>query len=433
MSVALAAGRENGPGEITGGPAIGRPRADGESASDRAHDVGTGGRRFRFAPLLAATVLTILLLWLFGTVADVLLLLFIAVLVSLYLGALAGMIEQRFGVPRGAALAIAGLFTLSAIGGLLWLIVPPVIDQTQALIRVFPAYVNAWDAGLDRIARRAPGLSSVWQPGHHNLAITLYEQGASFLSGMLPRVFSIVHASINVVSVVVMSIYLSLRPVFYREQLIAYFPPVHRGLVRDILGDVAGQLRSWIVGQLTAMVVLAALTAFGLYLLGVPYWLTFGVFTGAVAIVPFFGTLLSTVLPAAFVLALPDGGTRALLVLGLGVVIHLIEGNFVGPMIASRRVEIPPVLSILSVLIIGKLLGGVGLLVAVPTVATLRVIVNRILLQRMYEGRGFRRAPRDQALVLRVPAGDADSVLVPEMAPVDFIALAEDRQLRETA
>ncbi len=384
-------------------------------------------RRFRFAPLLAATVLTVLLLWLLGTVADVLLLLLIAVLVSLYLGALAGVIGRRLGAPRGVALALAGALTLGAIATLVWLIVPPVIEQTQGLIRVFPRYVNAWDEGVDRLVLKAPGLSSVWQPGHHNLAITLYEQGASFLSGMLPRVFSVVHASINVVSVVVMSIYLSLRPVFYREQLIAYFPPVHRALVRDILGDVAGQLRSWIVGQLTAMVVLAVLTAFGLYLLGVPYWLTFGVFTGAVAIVPFFGTLLSTVLPAAFVLALPDGGTRALLVLGLGVVIHLIEGNFVGPMIASRRVEIPPVLSILSVLIIGKLLGAVGLLVAVPTVAMLRVVVNRILLQRMYEGRGFRRAARDQPLVLRVPAPDADGVLVPDVSPIDLIGFVEGR------
>ncbi|GJG85073.1 AI-2E family transporter [Gemmatimonadetes bacterium T265] len=405
--------------------------ADGAALAGGAYFGEAGGgptaRRFRFAPLLAATILTVLLLWLFGTVADVLLLLFIAVLVSLYLGALAGVIGRRLRVPRGAALAVAGLLTLGAITALLWLLVPPVIEQTQALVRVFPRYVNAWDEGVDRLVVRAPGLSSVWQPGHHNLAITLYEQGASFLSGMLPRVFSVVHASINVVSVAVMAIYLSLRPVFYREQLIAYFPPVHRGLVRDILGDVAGQLRSWIVGQLTAMVVLAVLTAFGLYLLGVPYWLTFGVFTGAVAIVPFFGTLLSTVLPAAFVLALPDGGTRALLVLGLGVVIHLIEGNFVGPMIASRRVEIPPVLSILSVLIIGKLLGGVGLLVAVPTVATLRVVVNRILLQRMYEGRGFRRAPRDQPLVVRVPAADGDGVFVPDAGQVDLIAIAERR------
>ena len=283
-------------------------------------------------------------------------------------------------------------------------------------MRVFPTYVNAWDAGIDRIVRRVPGLTNVYKPGQHRLAIGVYEQGAHLLQGMLPRVFGVVHPVINIVSVAVMSVYLSLHPALYREWLIALFPPVHRELVRDVLGEIAGQLRSWIVGQLTAMLVLAALTAVGLYLLGVPYWLTFGVFTGAVAIVPFFGTLLSTLLPAAFVLALPNGGSRALLVIALGVVIHLIEGNFVGPLIASRRVEIPPVLSIMAVLVVGKLLGGVGLLVAVPTLAALMVVVRRILVHRVYEGQGFRRATRDHPLVLRVPPPDGDGVLVPAAA-----------------
>jgi predicted PurR-regulated permease PerM len=99
------------------------------------------------------------------------------------------------------------------------------------------------------------------------------------------------------------------------------------------------------------MLVLAAMTAIGLYLLDVPYWLTFGVFTGAVRHRAVLRHAALDAAPAAFVLALPNGGTRALLVIALGVVIHLIEGNFVAPMIASRRVEIPPVLSIMSVLI----------------------------------------------------------------------------------
>ncbi len=370
-------------------------------------------RRFRFAPVLAATVITVLLLWLLGTAAEVLLLLFIAVLLSLYLGAAADAIRARVPMPRNLALAVAGLLTLGGVAGLLWLLVPPVVEQTQALVRVFPNYVNAWDAGLDRVARRTAGLAAIWNPGQHRIAVAIYEQGAHMLEGAIPRVLGVVHPLINVFSVGVMSIYLALNPALYREWLIALFPPVHRELVRDVLGDVAGQLRSWIVGQLTAMLVLAALTAVGLYALGVPYWLTFGVFTGAVAVVPFFGTLLSTLLPAAFVLALPDGGTRALLVILLGVVIHLVEGNFVAPLITSRRVEIPPVLSIMSVLVVGKLLGPVGLLVAVPTLAALLVIVRRILVHRVYEGQGFRRATRDRPLVLRVPPPDGDGVLVP--------------------
>ncbi len=387
--------------------------ADPREPAALAGDADGGERRLRFAPLLAGTAVTVLLLWLVGTAAEVLLLLFIAILLSLYLGAAADALRRRLPMPRGLALALAGTLTLGAAAGLLWLLVPPVIEQTQALIRVFPAYVSAWDAGVDRIAQRTPGLATVWRPGQHRIAVTIYEQGAHLLEGALPRVLHVVHPLINIASVGVMSVYLSINPALYREWLIALFPPVHRELVRDVLGDIRGQLRSWIVGQLTAMLVLAALTAVGLYLLGVPYWLTFGVFTGAVAVVPFFGTLLSTILPAAFVLALPNGGTRALLVIGLGVVIHVVEGNFVAPLITSRRVEIPPVLSIMSVLIVGKLLGPVGLLVAVPTLAALMVVVRRILVHRVYEGQGFRRTTRDRAMVLRVPPPDGDGVLLP--------------------
>ena len=81
------------------------------------------------------------------------------------------------------------------------------------------------------------------------------------------------------------------------------------------------------------MTFLGALTAIGLYVLDVPFALTFGIFTGLVAIIPFFGTLLSTTLPALFVLTAPDGGiARALRRRRLGVVVHLIEGNIVSPL-----------------------------------------------------------------------------------------------------
>ncbi|MGZ8471215.1 MAG: AI-2E family transporter, partial [Gemmatirosa sp.] len=360
-----------------------------------------GARRFRFAPLLAATVLTVLLLWLFGTVADVLLLLFLAVLLSLYLGAVADAITRRTRLPRRVSLLIAVVLTIAGVGGLVWLLVPPVVEQTQALLRVFPAYVGAWERGIYDAVRRVPGVAEAWRPEKHKLLVAIYEQGAALFADVVPKVISIGHAAINVVSVGVMALYLALQPEFYREWLIALFPPVHRDLVRDVLGDLGVTLRSWIVGQLLGMFILAALTATGLYVLGVPYWLTFGVFTGAVAIIPFFGTLISTILPALFVLAGPNGGTRALAVIALGVIIHVIEGQFVLPLITARRIKrvpVPPVLSIMAVLVVGKVLGPAGLLVAVPTLASILVVIRRILSNRIYEGQGFRRATRDQPL-----------------------------------
>ncbi len=385
-------------------------------------------RRFRFAPLLAGTVATVLLLWLLGRAADVFILLFLAVLISLYLGSLTDVITNRLGAPRRVAFAAAVGLTLTGVVGLFALLVPPVIAQTQQLVRVLPSYVQAWEAGISRFVARYPALIEAWPPGEHRLVTALYEQLTLPLGNVVPKVFSIVHAAINVFAVAVMSLYLALYPGVYREWLIALFPPIHRDLVRDVLGDLGTTLKAWIVGQLLAMVILAVLTAIGLYLLRVPYWLTFGVFTGAVAIVPFFGTLVSTVLPALFVLGgegfggFGAGGHAALVIL-LGTVIHLIESNLVIPLITAKKVELPPVLTIMSVLVVGSLLGPVGLLVAVPTLAVVMVVLRRILINRIYEGHGFRRAPRDRALVLRVPAPEG-GVLVTDAPDLDIIATA---------
>src|SRR5581483_11973414 len=116
----------------------------------------------------------------------------------------------------------------------------------------------------------------------------------------------IVKAAISIFAVGVMGIYLALHPALYREWLIALFPPIHRDLVRDVLADLGDSLRAYILGQVMTMTFLGLLTAVGLWLLDVPYWLPFGIFTGLVAIVPFFGTLVSTTLPALFVLTRGD-------------------------------------------------------------------------------------------------------------------------------
>ena len=380
-------------------------------------------RSGRFGPLLAATVLTVLLLLLLGSVADVLILLFLGILIALYLGAVTDFLVARLRLQRGLAFGIALVLSAAALVGFFFLLVPPIVDQTRSLVTVLPSYLAEWERVLERFLARFPGLGAA-PGGEHRLLARAYEQVGAYFTDVGAKVVSIVHAAINLFAVGVMGIYLALHPGLYREWLIALFHPVHRDLVRDVLGDLADTLRRWIVGQLVAMTILAVLTAFGLYLLGVPYWLTFGVFTGLVAIVPFFGTLVSTILPALFVLEGPDGGTRALLVILLGVVIHLVESNVVAPLVMARNVELPPVLTIMAVLIFGKLIGGVGLLVAVPALAALMVIVRRILINRIYEGQGFRRTSRDRVLVLRVPAARG-GVVVPTGPPPDVIALGE--------
>jgi predicted PurR-regulated permease PerM len=379
-----------------------------------------GGQHFKLAPALATIVLTILVLWMVGSTASVFLLLFLAIIISLYLGAVRDFLERRARMNARLAFFFAVVGTVVGIIGLFTLLVPPVVEQTRGLVTVLPDMITKWESGIDVFARRFPALREVWRPGEHRFLHAIYDQLSTGAGEVVPKVFSLVNVLIEIFAVFVMSIYLALQPGVYREWLIALFPPVHRDLIRDVLRDLADALRSYIVAQLTAMAVLGSVTALGLYILDVPYWLTFGIFTGLVAIVPFFGSLLSTILPAMIVLAGPGGGTRALLVILLGVIVHLFEGNVVSPLVMSHKIELPPVLTIMAVLVIGKLLGPMGLVIAVPALASLMVIVRRILINRIYEGKGFRKSTRDRSFVLRVPAPDG-GVLLPSEPLVDVL------------
>jgi predicted PurR-regulated permease PerM len=382
-------------------------------------------RKFKFAPILTATVFTVLLLWLSGQVAEVFLLLFLGILISLYLGALTGVLHRRARLPERLAFISAILLSFGGLALLFWVLVPPLIAQTQELIKVLPTYIGGWEAAMDRMADRIPALKSVYTPGQHRLLLAVYNQVSSQFGNVVPKVFTFVEVLVSLFSVIVMGLYLALHPALYREWLIALFPPIHRDLVRDVLTDCASSLRAYIVGLLLTMSFLGSLTAIGLYMLGVPYALTFGVFTGLATIVPFFGTLLATTLPALFVLTGPDGGTRALWVIGIGIFVHLVEGNLVSPYIMSKQVDLPPVLTIVFVLIIGKLLGPLGLLVAVPMLAVIMVVVRRILLSRIYEGHGFRRTTRERPLLLRLPASEGGVIVPPTF--VDVISMLERR------
>ena len=135
-------------------------------------------------PILTATVLTVLLLWLVGQVAHILLLLFLGVLISLYLRAVAAWFERRLHLPDRLAFAAALLLTVAGIVALFWILVPPVITQTQALIKVLPSYITDWEAGIERTVSRLPALQEIWKPGEHKILIAIYEQFSSGLADL---------------------------------------------------------------------------------------------------------------------------------------------------------------------------------------------------------------------------------------------------------
>jgi predicted PurR-regulated permease PerM len=365
--------------------------------------------------VLAATAFAVLLLLFLYSIAEILLLFFVAVLFAVYLGAMTDAIQRRLAVPRAAGLFASLLLTLLGLAGVMYLVVPPVLLQGQELVQALPALLARWEAELLALSDTSPVVAQLLGSLEEGETYTgrIIAQVGGWFGNVMPYLFSGLTFAIHFFSVLVMGIFLALRPTLYREGFILLAPPIHRELVRDILNDIGRTLRAWLVGQLLGMVVLGTLTWIGLELLGVPYALAFGVFTAAVAIVPFFGTLFSLLLPALFVLG-TAGPMQAFWVVLLGVGVQAFEANVVSPMIMERQVQLPPVLTMLSVLVMAHLLHLVGLLVAVPVLAVVMVVARRVYVHRVLEGKGFRRAIRDRPVELRLP--DEDAVIIHPIA-----------------
>jgi predicted PurR-regulated permease PerM len=318
-------------------------------------------------------------------VVHVLVLVFLAVLIGIYLSAITDFLEYRLRWPRWAGLTVAIVGTTAALIGIGVLLFPPVINQTRDLLQGLPQTLNDIQGVLARWAAQYPWLSNTQlaDPSSGVLPGMVANVEVFMRTQLLPYAWAGGELFIEITAMLVMALYLARNPRMYRDGIVAIVTPRYRELASNVLEDAGSTLRAWVIGQLLAMVVLAILTALGLLALNVNYWLTFGLFTGLVAIVPFFGTLVSTILPALFVLGSGDW-VKVFMVLALGVVVHLVEANVVVPRIMERQIALPPVLTIASVLLMGTLLGPIGLIVAVPVLALTLVLGRHILIGEIY-------------------------------------------------
>jgi predicted PurR-regulated permease PerM len=319
---------------------------------------------------------------------DVLLVLFLAAILAVYLDAITDFLRRAFGIPQALGLATGVALSLGALVGVVVLIAPAVADQVSDLFANLPKYLSDLDQNINRLVGSIPllrrNVAASGAPGV--LATALNDIFGFFRGAAVPYLRGGVEFLIEGVSVLVMALYLARHPGVYVEGIVAMVPPRRRPLAHDILADLRITLRAWVVGQVIAMVLLGALTTLGLWALGVPYFLAFGVFAGVAAIVPFFGTMFSTLLPALFALGV-SGLPKALAVVAIGVGVHLIEANVVAPVVMERQINLPPVITIAGVLLIGKLFGLAGLVVAVPILVLVLVLVRHILLGEVYGDR----------------------------------------------
>lgn len=331
--------------------------------------------------MVALAAVAVLLVW---RVHDLLLVAFIAILLAVYLGGVTDLFCRFLKVPRSLMLLLTLILTLTAVIGIGVLVAPAVVGQTEDLIAAVPTYLAALDRMVQDLANSSEVLRRTAIASESGLITVALNDAMDFLRRSF---FSYAAGTgrlvIDGVAVMAMALYLALRPTPYVSGMLNVVPPRHRSMVRAIMSDLGDTLRSWVGAQLLAMVVLAVTTAVGLLILGVPYWMAFSLLAGIAVMVPFFGSITSTVLPALLVLPV-RGPIAALAVALVGVVVHVVEANVVHPLIMQHRVALPPALTILFVLVMGALAGLLGMIVAVPLLATLVVLVRHVLIYQTY-------------------------------------------------
>jgi predicted PurR-regulated permease PerM len=129
------------------------------------------------------------------------------------------------------------------------------------------------------------------------------------------------------------------------------------------------------------MVILGVMIAVGLWIVGVDYWAVYGLLAAIFAIIPYIGTLIVVV--CASLITLASEPSLVLWVIAVFVVAQQIEGNFVLPMLMKGQVELPEVPLLIFILLLGSWLGIVGVFVAPPFFAIMRVLYIELYLPRV--------------------------------------------------
>lgn len=151
-------------------------------------------------------------------------------------------------------------------------------------------------------------------------------------------------------------------------------PPDYRNTALALGQAIDKDLSGTIRGQLVICVINATLTTLGLLILQVKFAITIGLVAGVFSLIPVFGAVISTV--PAVLIALTQSWVTALAVVGVIILIHLIEANFLNPKVLGHTVELHPSVIVFAIVVGEHFFGAAGLLFGVPVAAILRSILR---------------------------------------------------------
>jgi predicted PurR-regulated permease PerM len=154
-------------------------------------------------------------------------------------------------------------------------------------------------------------------------------------------------------------------------------PENHKKL-REVLYQIKIAVQSYITGLLFEMIAVSVLTTIGLYFIGCEYFILLGIITGILNLVPYIGILFAGLLSIVVSLSGSTDLTIVFGVIGVNLIVQFIDNNILVPMFVNSKVQINALVSIIGI-IIGNALGGItGMFLAIPLIAIIKVIFDRI-------------------------------------------------------
>jgi predicted PurR-regulated permease PerM len=366
-----SAGRPSGaPAEPPQGPAM----CVGNSASPPAV---TARERVAFAwRVLVAVGLAALVVagvLLFRAAAHVFALFFTALLLGILLRTCAVVAARHLRLRESWALALVTLLLVAALGVLGLMVAPDLSQQAHDLSQKLPEALTRLRGQLEQ-SQLGRAVLAGW-PTQESLTADR-EALFSRLTGLFSTTLGFV---ISFAVVLLVGFYLAADPRVYLNGVVQLVAPARRARVYQVLLEIGNTLRWWILGRLVASVFMGALTATGLWLVGVPAPLPFGILAALLEFIPTIGPILSFIPPT--LIALTDSPTAALWVLGVFAVVQCVESGVIIPLIEQKTVLLPPALTLTVQIVMSLLLGGIGLLLASPLVAAGLVMVKKLYVE----------------------------------------------------
>jgi predicted PurR-regulated permease PerM len=323
--------------------------------------------------LVAIGLVTLaLFLW---KILPVLMLAFAGIVLATAIHAGSEPIARRLHIPDAIAVAIVVVLFAAFLAGVGWLFGTSIAEQARELSDAIP---NALDK-LQQYLQRT-------EVGSHVSGELKSLVSADNMARVAKGTVTVFGGVLDVLLVLVLSLYLAANPESYRRGALHLLPPGSRKRVDRALEDAVSKLRRWLLGQLVSMVVVGIATAIGLWMAGVPMPFALGLLSGLLDFVPVIGPLAAAV-PGVLV-AFAQGPDVALWAVVVYMVVQFCEGHFIVPLVQRWAVSLPPAVGLLGAEVFGLLFGLIGELYAMPLLVVVVSLVQDLYVRRLDHAAG---------------------------------------------